>query len=89
MQYSKSIDSVTARRKFCATKHRYLGWALGDAAPGDIICILLGAETPYILRPNENDSKYYKLVGETYIHGIIQGEALKRDVILQQEFKIR
>jgi hypothetical protein len=88
LQYSKSINSVTAGRKFCATRRRYLGWAPGDAAPGDIICILLGAETPYILRRDENDSEYYKLVGETYIHGIMQGEALKRDGSLQQ-FKIR
>lgn len=89
LQYIKSINSVTTGRRFCATKRRYLGWVPGDAAPGDIICILLGAETPYILRPDENDSKYYKLVGETYIHGIMQGEALKQDGILQQKFKIR
>ncbi|KAN0108841.1 heterokaryon incompatibility protein 6 OR allele [Hyaloscypha variabilis] len=89
LQYTKSINSVTTGRKFCATKRRYLGWVPGDAAPGDIICILLGAETPYILRPDENDSKYYKLVGETYIHGIMQGEALKWDRILRREFKIR
>jgi len=89
LQYTKSINSVTTGRKFCATEGRYLGWVPGDAAPGDIICILLGAETPYILRPDENDSKYYKLVGETYIHGIMQGEALKRGGISRREFKIR
>jgi hypothetical protein len=89
LQYAKSINSVTAGRRFCATERQYLGWVPGDAAPGDIICILLGAETPYILRPDENDSKYYKLVGETYIHGIMQGEALKWDRILRREFKIR
>jgi hypothetical protein len=89
LQYTKSINSVTTGRKFCATERRYLGWVPGDAAPRDIVCILLGAETPYILRRDENDSRYYKLVGETYIHGIMQGEALKRGEFLRQKFKIR
>jgi hypothetical protein len=58
LQYTDSMSCTTFGRKFCATKRRYLGWVPGDAAPGDIICIFLGAETPYILRPDESDSNY-------------------------------
>jgi hypothetical protein len=88
LQYTNSANAAIDR-KFCATKRRYLGWVPGAAAPGDIICIFLGAKAPYILRPDENDSNYYKFIGETYIHGIMQGEALKWDDISPQEFKIR
>jgi hypothetical protein len=40
---------------------------------GDEVWLLGGAKVPYILRPL-GDSEY-ELVGEAYIHGIMQGEA--------------
>jgi hypothetical protein len=89
IQYTNAMNFATIGRKFCSTGKRYLGWVPREAVPSDIICIFLGAEVPYILRPDENDSNYYKLIGETYIHGIMQGEALKWDGMSQQEFKIR
>lgn len=38
---------------------------------GDLCRILFGARLPYILRRVRNG---YLLVGESYIHGIMQGE---------------
>lgn len=42
--------------------------------PGDIVCVLFGAQVPFILR--RKDSRY-QLVGESYVHGIMYGEAIK------------
>ncbi len=40
---------------------------------GDLCCVLFGAQVPFILRSvGEN----YQLVGETYVHGIMKGEAM-------------
>jgi hypothetical protein len=40
---------------------------------GDIIAILFGASVPYLLR-EENDTGQFKLIGEVYVHGFMDGE---------------
>jgi hypothetical protein len=37
----------------------------------------LGGGVPYVLRPNDGGA--YKLVGETYVHGFMKGEAFKNE----------
>jgi len=69
-------------RKLCLTEKGYLGLVPQRSLDGDTICIFLGAETPHIIRPCEGDdgrqSSVYQLVGECYIHGIMDGEILKK-----------
>jgi hypothetical protein len=45
---------------------------------GDIVCVLLGCSVPVILRLVEgsHDNEYY-FVGEAYMHGIMDGEAME------------
>lgn len=42
--------------------------------PGDRLFILMGYDSPVILRPH---GTAYKLIGDAYIHGIMEGEALQ------------
>ena len=42
---------------------------------GDVVCVLFGGKMPFVLRP-WNDGKFL-LVGECYVHGFMQGEALE------------
>lgn len=51
------------------------GLAPKEAEEGDLVCILLGCTVPVILRPIE-DLGLYKLVGEAYVHGVMDGEAM-------------
>ena len=48
------------------------------AQPGDICCVFLGMVTPFVLRPatvqNEDEGRYYHLVGEAYVYGVMGGE---------------
>lgn len=39
---------------------------------GDVACLLYSGDVPFILRPTR--LSYYNLVGEAYIHGIMQGQ---------------
>jgi Heterokaryon incompatibility protein (HET) len=50
------------------------------AQMGDVCCVFLGMVTPFILRPTarQNDDRYYHLVGEAYIHGIMRGELVDK-----------
>jgi hypothetical protein len=46
---------------------------------GDFICILSGYTVPVVLRHQEDiDGKeYFQLVGECYVHGMIDGESCR------------
>jgi hypothetical protein len=41
---------------------------------GDIVCVLLGGDVPFISRPKPQG--HYTLIGECYVSGIMRGEAL-------------
>lgn len=63
-------------RSFLITRKGRYGLGPWIAKPGDICCILLGANVPFILR-NTDKASHYKLVGEAYIHDLMRGEALE------------
>jgi hypothetical protein len=44
---------------------------------GDVACIFLGADLPYILRPV--DGGRFALVGDAYLYGIMDGEFMVPD----------
>ncbi|KAF1964026.1 HET-domain-containing protein [Bimuria novae-zelandiae CBS 107.79] len=64
-------------RRFCITRKGRFCLLPPTASKGDLICILLGGEVPYVLRRIDNQSQdYYTMVGECYVHGIMDGEAI-------------
>jgi hypothetical protein len=81
--FLERVQAVTwGKRLLRTTVKDWLG--LGPNKPksvqnGDAICILFGCSVPVILREhNMNDnSRYYELIGECYIHGMMNGDALK------------
>ncbi|KAJ9643033.1 hypothetical protein H2201_004835 [Coniosporium apollinis] len=55
----------------------YVGLCPKSARKGDVIAVLPGGMVPFILRPlNDSQPTYYTLVGESYVHGIMDGEAI-------------
>jgi len=42
---------------------------------GDEVSVLFGGQVLYVLRPASN---YYEFIGECYVHGLMDGEALCR-----------
>ncbi len=55
------------------TREGYIGLAPPKALPGDHVCVLLGCATPLLLRPVPNHQ--FRVVGECYVHGLMDGEA--------------
>jgi hypothetical protein len=59
---------------------------------GDIACVLLGAQLPFLLR-KDKDKRFYTLVGEVYMsNGYMYGRAIdemEAGEIQSQEFEIR
>jgi hypothetical protein len=57
----------------------YLGMASVEVRSGDYVCVLLGGDVPFILRPLHGTSttqtaRTWQFIGESYVHGIMDGE---------------
>jgi hypothetical protein len=57
------------------------------AAKGDFVCVLFGCSVPVILRKS-NHGRSFTLVGECFIEGCMEGEALLRDDLEERSFGI-
>lgn len=69
-------------RCFCITDYGCLGLGTGAMARGDVVAVLYGCSTPVLLRPHRNGDKVspkeYRFVGDAYIHGYMDGEAMEQ-----------
>jgi hypothetical protein len=79
-----AVHSATHMRRLVISEKRYLGLVPMDTQPGDQICIIFGGRVPFILRETGEqvemdgiDHKCHILLGDSYIHGLMQGEAAK------------
>ena len=69
-----SIASVSRGRAFGRTgQHGLIGWVPKNSVVGDVVAVLTGGTMPIVLRPHNG---YYTVVGDAYVHGIMDGEAL-------------
>ena len=87
-QWSRSANGASKNRIFAKTNKGY--YVLGPKVmqPGDVVCVLFGGKVPFCLRPLGDR---YLLVGECYVHGLMNGEAVKmmnRQELLEEVFEI-
>jgi len=69
------ITDYAFGRSYFSTTNGRIGLGPADTQPGDQVCILYTATTPFILRPISEDPKLYQWIGESYVDGIMSGEA--------------
>ncbi|KAI1299868.1 heterokaryon incompatibility protein-domain-containing protein [Xylaria venustula] len=77
-----SVIALTIWRKFCVTQGGRFGQIPADSQPGDRICVLVGGEVPFVIRPTGRGT--YTLVGECYLDGVMDGETLVSDRVESQ-----
>ena len=65
--YRDAVENVAYGRLLFTSENGYMGLAPPSTRPGDLVCVLLGGRTPYILRPD--GKRHYRLIGECYVHG--------------------
>lgn len=66
-------------RRLCRTARGYLGLVAPETKVGDVVCLLLGGDAPFVLRPSgaECEGKgTYVLVGDCYVHGLMHEEGM-------------
>jgi hypothetical protein len=73
MEFVNAMKGAGTRRRFCTTEKGYFGLAPVDSRVGDVVCIFMGAQVPFVIRSCGSD---YQLVGEAYVHGVMKGEVL-------------
>ena len=73
--FAALVDSACRNRRYMLTENDHFGLAPGCAREGDLVVVLFGGELPFLLRPANVNEAFY-LVGDAYIHGLMQGEAV-------------
>ena len=80
------IRATVVKRRFFITERGYIGFGPRGTIEGDSVGILSGGSTPYIVRRTssrdylagvDDRSVAYSLIGDSYVHGIMDGEAFE------------
>ncbi|CAG7561909.1 unnamed protein product, partial [Fusarium equiseti] len=72
--FSLHVDAAHERRLFFSRDLAYIGLGPKMLQKNDVICVLFGGATPFILRPSGSN---YRLVGECYVFELMTGEAIQ------------
>jgi hypothetical protein len=83
-QYSPLALLRCDKKVFFLTETGRMGLAIRGVQAGDLVVVARGGETPYILRRHAGsvteDGRGYRFIGEAYVHGIMDGEAVHEAV---------
>jgi hypothetical protein len=71
--FGQQFELVYDGRRIFVSEKGYLGTGVEEVKKGDLIFMVAGADVPYILRPVVGKEHTFTLVGEAYIHGIMDG----------------
>ena len=77
--WAKHIDAfhawmeITMRMRLFRTENSLLGMGPRSVREGDEVWVLQGARVPFVLKPDRKTG-CYQLIGQAYVHGIMQGE---------------
>ncbi|EPE28819.1 Heterokaryon incompatibility protein, putative [Glarea lozoyensis ATCC 20868] len=86
--YFEAMCLTSAGRRFAITEKGYMALVPPLSQAGDKVCILFNMDVPFILRQvSESTPMDYQIVGESYVHGIMDGEACRAGS-LEVDFRI-
>jgi hypothetical protein len=88
----RTIISFIYERSMFLTEKSHLGLCYPACQPGDEIWILHGGRVPFILRPIDQSYEQglqhgdqYKFMGDSYLHGFMDGEVFKNHLFETRE----
>ncbi|KAF4341563.1 het-6-heterokaryon incompatibility [Fusarium beomiforme] len=75
--FESTMHHVSWHRRLFVTDAGYIGLAHPSVQAGDEVALLSGGRVPFAIRKeSQHSSNYYAMVGEAYVHGIMDGELL-------------
>jgi hypothetical protein len=78
-QYEEILRSCVGKKSFCTTTNGFIGTSVPASRTGDIIAIVFGSPSPFVLRPipaKRDEKQAYWLIGNSYVGGIMDGEVV-------------
>jgi hypothetical protein len=88
-EYRHQAHKFATGRVLFETSSGYIGLGPESLQRGESVCVLYGGKVPYILHRGNG---FHTLVGESYVHGFMDREAigmLRAGQLEEQEFEIR
>ncbi|KAG5759431.1 hypothetical protein H9Q72_012440 [Fusarium xylarioides] len=73
--FAIAVDDAGTDRVLFVTEKGYLGLGPARTEVGDVVSLVAGAHVPFALR---NGAQGWVLVGETYVHGVMNGEVVTK-----------
>lgn len=75
-EYELCLQSCVGRKSLFITESGFVGTCVPDTRGGDIVVIIFGSPTPFVLRPimHQNEHQIHALIGSSYVGGIMAGE---------------
>jgi hypothetical protein len=70
-RFESAFDNYCFGRKFFRSKNASIGWVAQQAEKGDLLCLFEHCWLPFVIRPTQGG---YRLIGEAYVHGIMDEE---------------
>jgi hypothetical protein len=70
-RFEAAFNQYAPGRKFFRSGRRWIGWVPTVAQEGDLLCLFEHYWMPFIVRRTQGG---YRLIGEAYVHGIMDEE---------------
>jgi WD repeat-containing protein 55 len=86
-QMQIAFEAAVKGRRFGTTWKRYMGLFPRGTRPGDQICILSGGHIPFVVRQWGTNGPF-QLMGECYVHGIMDGEVMQMKDLKKEEIQL-
>jgi hypothetical protein len=77
LDYERVFKMRGQCRRFVLTETGRMALTLPAGRSGDVICVLFGGRTPFLLRPML-EPHCYTFLGECFVRGIMDGEVINR-----------
>jgi hypothetical protein len=75
----KAFEAGIKGRSIAVTNRGYIGAMPEQIQTGDLVCVLFGCSVPVVIR-KKADGKSYSFIGECYLHGFMDAEAIAYQV---------
>ena len=86
IEFLERVQSVVWNRKFFTTANgRFFGLGPDGLQSGDIVAVLYGCSVPVVLRAVEQQ---YQLVGECFVYGLMDGQAITDPDLRDEPFHL-
>ena len=86
--YIAALQDTLDGWRFVVTKRGYVGVVPNMARIGDVVAVLKGGRVPFILQESVVRPGAFRLVGECYIHCMMNGEALSLQEVVESKFRL-